>query len=128
MPIISAPGLDDVEDFSKPIEAPYVEGVVEGFEQKVGKASGNPYIVWELSLAWPEGCKGRKLWHSTPVSGKGLGILKTFLSVCGVEWTPQGFDTNDVMGAAVRCALKTETYEGVERSKIASVLPPEELA
>lgn len=89
-------------DFSEAVDklptGEYAVRVV-GSEVKTGKTSNEPYISWTLETFGRDNdsLNGRKIWHTTPVRGKGAGILRSFLTAVGVEVKDQ-FDTTDIHG------------------------------
>lgn len=68
-------------------------------ELKTSQA-GNEYLNWKLSTFGSDDSRmnDRVIYHSTPISGKGAGILKQFLKAVGVDPTGGNFDTDMVHG------------------------------
>ena len=95
-------------DFSEAVESlpagEYPVRVV-GCEQKDSKA-GNVYLNWTLETFGKssEQLNGRKVFHTTPITGKGAGILKAFVKACGME-VGGSFDTEELMGAELVVVL-----------------------
>lgn len=86
------------------------------------KTSGNPYINWTLETFGKSEDKlnGRKVFHSTPVTGKGAGILRQFLSAMGESTDIQQLETTDLHGRELVVVIvedKESTYPKVKTVK-----------
>jgi len=99
-------------DFSEEVDNSLPNGEygvrVVNVEQKIGKTSGNAYLNWTLET-FGEKSNGRKIFHSTPIGGKGVGILRQFLKVTGTTVQANGgFDTDETMGKELTVVIVTE--------------------
>lgn len=72
---------------------------VVDYEVRESKATGKPYLNWKLEVIEHEDTRlnGRTLFTSTPISGRGAGILKSFLKALTGEIV-QSFDPEDMKG------------------------------
>lgn len=92
----------DFSEVQEKIEAGTYHSRVVGSEMKESK-KGNKYLRWTLETmneANPTN-NGRKIFHTTPISGKGAGILMAFYQACtGEELTKDNasFDTEQLIG------------------------------
>lgn len=96
-------------DFSEAVEnLPEGEYAVRisDVEMKDSKA-GNKYLNWSMETFGKDDDRlnGRKIFHTTPIAGKGAGILKAFVKACGMEAT-NSFDTDELMGRELVVVLK----------------------
>lgn len=94
---------------------------VTNAEVKFSKTSGAPYVRWELEVFGKsdDSLNGRKTWHNTPTTGKGAGILKSFLEACGVASEGE-FDTEALYGKELIVVLgpdKDPSYTVVKAVK-----------
>ena len=104
-------------DFTEAVEAsndgPMPEGEytvrVSGVENKVSQA-GNPYLNWKLTVFGMEGDLSRynnwPIFHRTMLTGKGSGILKSFLKATAPDYDGGELDTDDILGAEVAVTIK----------------------
>jgi hypothetical protein len=100
--------LDDVNE-NNLLDPDWYRVVVTNFEEKQGEKAR--YISWELEVRDEKVPDSHpKLWHNTPIEGKGLGILKRFVMACGVEWDADGFDTESVLGSELEVQVDHRTY------------------
>jgi len=105
-------------DFSQAVEMgalpPGVHKVrVVGAEEKTSQA-GNQYVSWKLETFGAEVSQlnNRVVFHSTPTTGKGAGILKSFLVAAMGELPGGSFDTDAVLGRE----LQVTTIEEIDRT------------
>ena len=97
-------------------------------EERTGKASGNPYIYFELTIEGSE-FEGRKLFFNATVIEKSRAYLLRTLRALG--WTdeelraPGGLDLDpdDFLGVRCRAVVRADTYEGEPRAKVTRLLP-----
>lgn len=101
--------------------------VIEECEFKMSASSGKP--MWNLVLTISEGdFKGRKLFTFLSFSEAALPGTKTQIQRIAPELLSKRFDPKKIaadgtlIGKAVRVKTKLETYEGEERTKVASFL------
>lgn len=47
-----------------------------------------------------------------------LGFTVGYLKLFGIEFGPEGFNEEDLLGATARCRLKISEYEGIPRNEI----------
>ena len=61
---------------------------------------GNQYLNWTLETfgKTDDRMNGRKIFHSTPIRGRGAGILKSFIKATTGQTEITNFDTEDYMG------------------------------
>jgi hypothetical protein len=106
-------------DFSEALDkvpaGEYAVRVVDS-ELKDSKA-GNKYLSWTLETFGKDDDKlnGRKIWHTTPISGAGAGILRQFLTAMGIEATDR-LDTDEVHGREL-VVVVAEDKEGYMKVK-----------
>jgi len=86
-------------------------------EVKQSKA-GNAYIEWKLEIFDADDLKvnGTKLTHRTMITGKGAGILKTFVKALTGEACPVTFDSSDLRGKEAQAVVVAGTLENGEPS------------
>lgn len=101
-------------DFTEALEAipegEYAARVTEVEVKTSGDKSKNPgskYLNWKLETFGKNDDKlnGRTIYHTTPLSGKGAGILKAFFKAVGVD-TSGSLDTDIIMGRELVVVLK----------------------
>lgn len=92
---------------STPIPAGEYNARVVGYEIKES-AKGDKYISWRLQIfnSEVENTNDRSLFHVTMLSGKGAGILKSFLKACLGHDGSEGFDPENCLGAEVAVYCK----------------------
>lgn len=72
---------------------------------KGGKyGTGNPKITWELMVTEGES-EGRRLWHDTPTTGKGVGITKAVVKALGYDWDEWFTSVDRVLGPEALASL-----------------------
>lgn len=104
MGLLVTPDFSESQDDIQPGE--YAVQIT-GVEQKTSKA-GSPYLRWELSTIGESNPKnnGRKIWHTTMLSGKGAGMLKRLYQVATLNEMPQGaFDTEQLLGRQFKAVV-----------------------
>ncbi len=82
---------------------------VTGVESKTSQ-KGDTYLKWELSTFAEEDPKneGRKMWHSTMISGKGAFMFKRFWNAAtGGEDVPAQVDTEMLIGKEMEVVTAT---------------------
>jgi len=101
--------------------------VIEECEFKMSQSSGKP--MWNMVLTISEGeFTGRKLFTFLSFSEKALPGTKTQITRIAPELLRGPFDPKKIaaegslIGKIVRVKTKLETYEGEERTKVASFL------
>lgn len=112
-PMITA---DFTEAVDKLPVGEYAVRVIDS-ELKDSKA-GNKYISWTLETFGrdDDALNGRKIWHTTPISGKGSGILRQFLTAMGVDAQNNEFDTDEIHGKELVVVIH-EDQEGYMKVK-----------
>lgn len=103
-PLIT-PDFSEALEFTALTPGTYKARIV-GCETKQTQA-GNTRLLWKLETFGSEKTENnnRTLWHSTPVSGKGAGILKSFVTAATGE-TPTGpFDTDKILGREIKVTV-----------------------
>lgn len=102
-------------DFSEAVEfAPLPNGTyktrVVGAEIKTSQA-GNQYVNWKLSVFGAEGDleqhNNSSIFHSTMISGRGAGMLKSFVKAATGEEPTGQFDTEALIGREVEVTVET---------------------
>lgn len=112
--------LDEVNDNNLVEEGWHIVRVI-GCEQKTSQGSGNPYLNWELEVNDPDDeNNGQKLWLITSLTDKALPMLKRFIRACDVEWGPEGFTTEDVLGCELEINVKHREYDGEKQNNISN--------
>jgi len=110
----------DFSEAQEPITAGEYKVRVTGCEQKTSQ-KGAPYLRWELTTFASEEPKddGRKMWHTTMISGRGAGMLKQFYQVCTGESLEGNFDTEQLLGRefVAVVALDDKGYTNVKGMK-----------
>lgn len=83
---------------------------VVGAEAKTSQA-GNQYINWKLETFGADASQlnNRVVFHSTPTTGKGSGILRSFLLAAKGELPNGSFDTDSVLGSELQVTTIEET-------------------
>ncbi len=110
--------LDDVND-SNLVDPGWHLVRVLGVEEKESQSSEFPYFTWELEISDPDNeFNGQKFWLNTSLSPKALSMLKRFVKACGVEWTPEGIHTEDVLGSELEVLNKHREYDGEPQNNI----------
>lgn len=56
--------------------------------------------------------------HNEQTANMLMRNCKRFLHAFGVEWTSDGFDTDDLLHAQARCALGMDEYQGEVANKL----------
>ena len=90
--------------------------------------SNNPMITWVFEV--PEGHEfaGRKFWHHTTITDKGLPRLKKLLSRIAPDVDVSKFDVkNDppkLVGREARLQITVRMYQGERTNNVKDVLPP----
>lgn len=120
--------MDEVEGQSfEAIPKGTYAGVIEELEYKLSASSGQP--MWALAVTITEGDYiGRKLFTNLSFSPKALPGTKANIQKIAPELLSSAFnpkkiaESGKLIGKAVRVKTKLETYEGEERTKIASFL------
>ncbi len=110
--------MEITPDFSEAVEL--AEGQVPdgtykvrvvGVELKDSKA-GNKYLNWKLEIFGAEGEVARynnwKVFHRTMISGKGAGMLKSFVKAATGEELQGNLNTDAILGKELTATLKTE--------------------
>lgn len=97
---------------SRPMEAGTYFCRVIAAELKHGKEKGTPYVNWQLETV-PE---KRKVFYSTPIEGRGAGMLKHFIRCIDKNYEEGEYDTDILLGHIVKADLnvesKTNSYDG----------------
>ena len=83
--------------------------------------AGNPKVDWEFKVIDSEGYNERRIWHTTPTTGRGAGMFSAVISAFGYETQeylePFGGVTNEALAglvgesATVRVGTDTPTAE-----------------
>lgn len=97
---------------------------VQNIELKPGKE--HPYFAWTFELTEGEFI-GRKAFTNTSLSPKSLWKLKQIIKRVAPEVNVDGISELDpslFIGKDCVLSIIVEPYEGVDRSKVADVLPP----
>lgn len=90
-------------------------GVIKSAEMGKWEKSGTEYVNWTIETVGSQDPKnnGRKIFHKTPVSGKGAFRLQDFYKAAmGQSLTAAGFDTQMLLGRQIELTL----VEGVNRA------------
>lgn len=101
-------------DFSEAVEfvalPPGVHKVrVVACENKTSNA-GNPYLKWKLETFGAEvrELNGRPIWHTTPIMGKGAGILRAFLTAANPAYTGGAFEPEEYYGRELQVVTEKD--------------------
>jgi len=103
------PNLSEVQDsLEAGVYTVQVSGAQVGQWDKEGRVT--PYVKWELSTIDEADAKnnGRKLWDSTPVSGRGVFRLQNFYrAVTGETLSKEApsFDTEQLVGRQLKVTV-----------------------
>ena len=93
-----------------------------------GQGDKAQYLRWQLETLDCEDPEdnGFMLWHSTPIEGRGIGILIDFCNALGVKW-PEGQVTPEWVEEQYGSELTVETgignFEGRDRSEVKKCVP-----
>lgn len=104
MPTITPDFTEAVESTmsDEPMPAGEYQVRVTDAEMKTSKA-GNPYIKWKLQVFGMEGDLARfnnwPIFYNTMLTGRGAGILKSFLKCVMPEYEGGAIDTDEALGA-----------------------------
>ncbi len=87
--------------------------------------AGNPKVDWELKVIDSEDYNERRVWHTTPTTGRGAGMFSAVLSALGYEareyLEPFGGVTNEALAGLVgesapaRLRIDTPNKETLEK-------------
>ena len=88
-----------------------------------GQGEKAQYLRWKLEVVDavdPED-NGFSLWHSTPIEGRGLGILNAFCNAIGRRWqgrqiTPEWVES--LFGLELNVEISIREYEGRAQNEI----------
>jgi hypothetical protein len=108
----------DFSEAFKPIHPGTYPCRIQAAELKTSETTGTKYISWELALD-PSG--KLKIFHNTPIHGRGAGMFKDLIHAAGDEKYESGhYDTGDILGHTIVCEIENETYinsQGQERMR-----------
>lgn len=93
--------------------------------------AGNPLVEWEFKIAEGEAA-GRRIWHSTPTTGRGAGMLRAVVEAFGYdydEWvvaiggqiTPEALV--GLYGERAKARIKTDTPDDETLAKYPNAKP-----
>ena len=87
--------------------------------------AGNPKVDWELKVIDSDDYNERRIWHTTPTTGRGAGMFSAVLSAFGYDTReylePFGGVTNEALAglvgesAMVRIGIDTPDDETLEK-------------
>lgn len=87
------------------------------------KSTGNPYIKWELQIFGATGdyqkFNNAKLWTNTMLTGRGAGMLKTFVKAVNPEYDGGPVDTDACMGKGIQVVV----VDGVDQQGQKTIYP-----
>lgn len=91
-------------------------------------STGTKYVAWTLETVGDENPKnnGRKIFHRTPISGKGAFLTQRFFSAVTGEPCQGAFDTEQLIGRQAVVVLKDGTNQQGEKTgyvEVAAVRP-----
>lgn len=72
---------------------------------------GEPMIDWRLDLAGNPEFNGRVLFHTTPLAGRGIGLMSAFAKATGKPWAGTGIDTDAYIGSELRVETKIQVQK-----------------
>lgn len=107
--MLIAPDFSEVAD--EVVPGTY-KGIIKKGEVKEWQ-SGTKYINWEIETYGEQDPKnnGRRIFHKTPITGKGAFQLQRFYRAAVGRPLSGQFDTEDVVGKAVEVTM----VEGINR-------------
>ncbi len=100
------PDYSEIIDHVQP--GNYVVQIVD-YEERTAKATKTPYVAWTLSILEGE-MTGQLIFHNTPLSGKGAGILKQFLQAADASYKEGPFDPEKYLDLTLRVVVKSRSY------------------
>ena len=115
--------LDDVDD-SNLVSVGWHRVRVMEEEEKDSQNSEYSYINWRLEVSDPDDEDFKKsLFLITSLNPKALPMLKRFIKACEIEWDPDGFHTEDVLGSELMIMNKHREWEGEKQNNVTSYKP-----
>ena len=84
----------------------------------------SPYLEVVLEVAEDGPFQGRRLWLYT-FTGKALGTTKRLYAITKAPFSPEGFETQDLIGRELLADVSLETYQGKLRNRVVAIFPVE---
>ena len=111
---------DYSEAFDSPVPGSY-RVMVSGWEEKTSQ-KGAKYLSWKLTIKDHAKYTGAVLFHRTMLSGKGAGILKSFLRSADTSYNDGGFDPQSFVNKELVVTIKQGTMQDGSPSKYPEVV------
>ena len=122
MGINIVPNYDDAVEFT-PLPAGTYKARIVDCKEWQSKAA-NPMAKWTLKTFGSEtkNHNDQNIWHNTPLTGKGAGILKQFIrAATGEEPVPGPFNSDILMGRTVKVTVVEGLKQDGSKSGYAEV-------
>lgn len=121
MPVITP---DFSESSDKPVPpGTYSARILEG-KPETSKSKGTPMVAWTLELFGSPEINGRRMWHRTPITGRGAFRLQEIYKAATGEPLAEGmqFDTDSLVQREVTVTVSQDLNDkGEKRSNIDKV-------
>lgn len=131
MPFISlGKNLDDVGE-DKPVPEAEYDLIVKNVQEMRKSEAGRQMIPVGIQVEHPDYPEAALVWHNIVFPNDDdyadddqrkatlmLRNIKRFLYIFGVDWTEDGFDSEDLEGAKGRASLGLDEYQGDVRNII----------
>lgn len=122
-PILSIDGSE--AQSSKPIDPGAYEFEVESVSD--AKQGAKAFYVTTIFVCQDEPFVGRKIYHNTPINGKGAGMFIEMVSkLTGTEYDVDSvddleIDTDDLVGATCMITVRHREYNGEMQHEVAKI-------
>lgn len=122
--------LDDIPEEEAVPEGEYELEIINVGEPKIKEDTRNTVITCSIRVCDPDFPNARLVSHSMVLPSEQtweqnqdtarmmMRNNKRFLRCFGVEWTADGFETEDLQGATGKCHLVQEEYQGEPVNKL----------
>jgi len=103
--------FDEITTGGDPLPAAVYLTKITAADVKDSKSSDSQMIAVEFTVQDGEFAK-RKLWRNFSLSEKALGFLKELCEKGNIEFTEDGLNTEDMLGADLSLQVGQREYEG----------------
>ena len=110
----------EVKSGGDPLPAGVYLATITGAEVKQSKSSDSKMIVVEFTVSDGDFAK-RKLFRNFSLSEKALGFLKELCEKGHIEFTDDGLDTENMLGAELSLQVGQREYEGKLNNEVEKV-------
>jgi hypothetical protein len=120
--------LNDAKELT-PLPGGTYSAVVEKVEVRKNRNNEGQHIYVEMAVVdcADETLNGRKLFYRVSLpradqtpdqKANTLYFVKQLVEACGAPWEPQGFDTNDLIGAQIQVSVSLTEYNGKPTNEV----------